>query len=145
MNSTKKILLIEDESMIREMYEMILSKKGYQVDSAEDGQQGITKLLQNPQDYNLILLDIMLPKLDGISVLKKIKQSDSPIKDIPVFLLTNLGQENLIKEAMSLGAVQYWIKSNIFPVDLVKEIDAFLTEPEDNLSSLNHPTTDTGE
>jgi len=68
----------------------------------------------------------MLPKIDGISVLKKIKEEGSPAKDIPVFLLTNLGQENLIKEAMALGASQYWIKSNIFPMDLVKEITKFL-------------------
>lgn len=124
----KKILLVEDEAMIRDMYEMILKKKGYELEIAEDGEIALNKIKTKGSNFGLILLDIMLPKLDGLSVLKEIKKPESPTKDIPVFLLTNLGQENLIKEAMAAGAAQYWIKSNIFPMDLVKEIDSFLNK-----------------
>jgi len=134
----KPILLIEDETLIREMYEMILKKEGYEVEIAEDGEQALIKLTQGTPNYGLILLDIMLPKVDGISVLRKIKEPNSPAKDIPVFLLTNLGKENLIKEAISLGAAQYWIKSNIFPMDLVKEITGFLQK---NHNSTNDEQT----
>lgn len=130
----EKILLVEDEALIRDMYEMILKKRGYEVEIAEDGQAALDKLMNGTPDYGLILLDIMLPQVDGISVLKKIKDLGSPAKDIPVFLLTNLGQENLIKEAMALGAAQYWIKSNIFPMDLAKEIDTFLKNVETHIS-----------
>ncbi len=127
MEGKKKILLVEDEVLIREMYELILKKRGYEIDTADDGEQAMNKLTaEGKNDYSLILLDIMLPKMDGISVLKKVKEENSPVKNIPVFLLTNLGQENLIKEAMSLGADQYLIKSNIFPMDLANEIDNFL-------------------
>src|SRR3989338_9271631 len=131
MDKSKKLLLVEDEILIREMYELILKKRGYQLETADDGEQALEMLNNKPQEYSLILLDIMLPKLDGISVLKKIKEPNSPIKDIPVFLLTNLGQENLIKEAMSLGADQYLIKSNIFPMDLANEIDNFLNKVDE--------------
>jgi len=131
MDKSKKLLLVEDEILIREMYELILKKRGYQIETADDGEQALEMLNNKPQEYSLILLDIMLPKLDGISVLKKIKEPNSPIKDIPVFLLTNLGQENLIKEAMSLGADQYLIKSNIFPMDLANEIDNFLNKVDE--------------
>ena len=131
MDKSKKLLLVEDEILIREMYELILKKRGYQIETADDGEQALEMLNNKPQEYSLILLDIMLPKLDGISVLKKIKELNSPIKDIPVFLLTNLGQENLIKEAMSLGADQYLIKSNIFPMDLANEIDNFLNKVDE--------------
>lgn len=134
-DAPKKILLllVEDEAMIREMYEMILTKKGFDVDYAEDGETALNKISENPSAYGLVLLDIMLPKVDGITVLKKLKQNDST-KNIPVFLLTNLGQESLIKEAMNLGAAQYWIKSNIFPMDLVKEIEAFLNKIEEQIT-----------
>ena len=142
MDTNKQILLVEDEPIIRDMYEMILKKKGYQIDLAEDGETALNKITQAPEKYSLILLDIMLPKVDGITVLKKIKQPDSAAKDIPVFLLTNLGQENLIKEAMALGAIQYWIKSNIFPMDLVKEIENFNTA-DSTTSSAPEATPDT--
>src|SRR3989338_9222219 len=131
MDKSKKLLLVEDEVLIREMYELILKKRGYQIDTADDGEQALEKINLAPNEYSLILLDIMLPKIDGISVLKKLKEFNSAAKNIPVFLLTNLGQENLIKEAMSLGADQYLIKSNIFPMDLANEIDNFLNKVDE--------------
>lgn len=122
----KKIFLVEDESSIQEMYVMILEKNGFEVEAVEDGEAAIAKLTDSGVNYDLILLDIMLPKMDGISVLKQIKADGSPAKEIPVFMLTNLGQEDLIKDATESGAAGYWIKSNIFPVDLATKIKEFL-------------------
>lgn len=126
----KRIFLVEDEKIIREMYERALKVRGYEVESAIDGEDALAKLTTGSPKYNLILLDIMIPKLDGISVLKKIKETDSPVKDVPVFLLTNLGQENLLKDAVAAGAAQYFIKSNILPMQMVDEIDSFLQKTE---------------
>jgi len=122
------ILLVEDEEMIREMYHMALEKAGYQVESVEDGRDALTKLQQNPQNYELVLLDIMLPGLDGISVLKEMKNPDSPAKNISVILLTNLGLEDLIQEALELGAMQYLVKSNTLPQQIIDQIDAFFAK-----------------
>ncbi len=123
----KRILLVEDEILIREMYQYALNQRGYTVETAEDGEQALEKLINQKLTYDLILLDVMMPKLDGISVLKKIKQPDSPAKAIPVFLLTNLGIESVIKEALSVGAYKCLIKSNMLPLQILEEIDTFFT------------------
>ena len=121
-----KILLIEDELSIQQLYKLILTKHHLEVDTADDGEIALQKLLHGTPDYNLILLDLMLPKVDGISVLKQIKAENSPVKQIPVFLITNLGQESMISEALELGAAQYWVKSQINPVQLAQEVADFL-------------------
>ncbi len=121
----KNILLVEDEEFIRQMYQTALTQQGYSVDTANDGEEALAKLDTPSNAYDLIILDIMLPKIDGLSVLKKIKLPESPHKNIPVFLLTNLGLDNIIKQAMQLGAEKYFIKSNFLPKDIVNEINSF--------------------
>ena len=119
-NTSKKILLIEDEFFIRDLYERYLKKSGYEVLTAVDGEDGLDKCLNNKVD--LILLDIMMPKMTGIEVLEKIKQDDSIAKDTPVYLLTNQVQESIIKEAFKLGAEGYLIKAQLLPKQIVEEI-----------------------
>jgi len=126
----KRIFLVEDEKIIREMYERALKMRGYEVESAIDGEEALQKLENPTPQFDLILLDIMIPKLDGLSVLKKIKTPESKTKEVPVFLLTNLGQENLLKDALSNGAAQYFIKSNMLPMQMVDEINSFLKKQE---------------
>lgn len=121
----KKILLIEDEFYIRDLYRMILEKASFEVFLAQDGEEG-HKLAQNLPD--LILLDIMLPKMNGIMLLKKLKE-DNLTKNIPVVLLTNLGQEDIIKAAFDSGASGYLLKASLNPNELVKEINIFLENP----------------
>lgn len=121
-----KILLVEDEDMIREMYQMILTQNGYDVDTAADGETAVAKLTTGKPDYNLILLDIMLPQVDGISILKKMKAEGSPSKKIPVILLTNINFDDLVKEAMDLGADKYLVKSNTLPQQIIEEVNTFL-------------------
>jgi CheY-like chemotaxis protein len=120
-NAPKRILLIEDEFFIRDLYERYLTKNGYQVITAIDGQDGLDKALVTPAD--LILLDIMMPKLTGIEVLEKIKKEGSIAKDTPVYLLTNQVQESIIKEAFKLGAEGYLIKAQLLPKQIVEEIE----------------------
>lgn len=118
-----KILLFEDEPFIIDLYKRVLTQAGFEVISVTDSEEGFKiTLLQKP---DLILLDIMLPKLDGLEVLKKLK-SDNQTKNIPVVMLTNLGQDNVINEAIRLGAAGYLIKVQLTPYELVKHVGDFL-------------------
>ena len=123
MTKNKKILIIEDDLFVRELYENIFRKKGYDVVSAADGEEGLNKALTEKAD--IILLDIMLPVKSGIEVLKSLKKSSTPSQKTPVFLLTNLGQESIIKEAFRLGAVGYLLKVKLLPHQIVSEVENF--------------------
>jgi len=122
------ILIIEDDYFIRELYERQLNKRGYTVVSAADGAEGLVKAAEvNP---NLILLDIMLPKLNGLDLLGTLKAKPET-QNIPVVLLTNLGQESVIKEGFKLGAKGYLIKSAYTPEQIINEVESFLSEGGD--------------
>lgn len=121
-----KILLVEDELFVRELYERVLRQAGFEISSAVDGEEGL-KLAQERPD--LILLDIMLPKMNGINVLKSLK-ADEKTKSIPVLLLTNLGQESVIKEALRIGAKGYMMKMRLTPYEIVGHVKDFLQNPD---------------
>lgn len=122
-NSQTHILIVEDDLFIRELYERQLSLAGYTVSSAADGPEGLEKM--NQKVPNLLLLDIMLPKMNGLDVLKAIKAQDTT-KEVPVILLTNLGQDSVIKEGFNLGADGYLIKSAYTPDQIIDEVKKFL-------------------
>lgn len=119
----KKVLIIEDDFSIRELYRLELTREGFEVIIAVDGAKGLWKAKNLKPD--LILLDIMLPKLDGLAVLRALKREDET-KDIPVVLLSNLGHEAVIKEGLSLGVIGYFIKAAYTPSQIIKEIKNFL-------------------
>lgn len=123
MNDNKKILIIEDDFFIRELYQRQLQKEDYEVQVAEDGPSGL--LAANQFLPDLILLDIMLPKLNGLDLLRTLK-SKPETKEIPVILLTNLGQESVIKEGFQLGAEGYFIKSAYTPNQIIEEVKEFM-------------------
>lgn len=125
MENKKKILLVEDELFINDLYSRTIAQAGFEVLSAIDGAEGLEKAKQMP---DLILLDIMLPKLNGLEVLARLK-ADPVMKKIPVILLTNLGQEDVVTKAFQLGAQGYLMKMRILPTDIVKEINKFLADP----------------
>ena len=107
MENTIRILMVEDELALLNPYKDYLLLKGYLVETATDGQTAIEKAqLFKP---NIILLDIMLPKVDGLEVLKQLKLNPET-KDIKVVLLTALGLDSVIKEGFDLGADAYLIK-----------------------------------
>lgn len=126
MDSNKgRVLLIEDEFYIRDLYKGILESAGINVDLAPDGNEGLSAAQSNPA---LILLDIMLPGLNGLEVLKNLKQNPAT-KGIPVVLITNLGQEDVIREAFNLGAQGYLLKVHLSAKDLIDEVNKFLNDP----------------
>ncbi len=128
MATQKRILMIEDDVYIRELYEEVLAKAGYSVITAVDGEEGLTKATEG--EYDLVLLDIMLPKLTGIEVLKKLREKGAKTEEIPIYLLTNLGEETIAKETYKLGANGYLLKAKYLPKELVKEIDKFFVKNE---------------
>jgi len=115
----EKILLIEDDLFLIDIYNVKLKASSFSVDVAEDGESGLAKAKENK--YDLIILDIVLPGLDGRDVLRKLK-SEKDLKNIPVIILSNLGQKNEIEEGMKLGASQYLIKAHYTPSEIVDEI-----------------------
>lgn len=120
----KKILLIDDDLYIRELYQEILKDAGYEVITATDGEEGFRKI--NSEKYHLILLDIMMPKLDGLGLLVKLGQEQKMPKNTPVVILTNLAHESVIKKTLENGAVGFLIKSDLTPDLLVQKINSFI-------------------
>lgn len=115
----KKILLIEDDPFLLEIYSKKLEEAGYVVEVATDGENGLNRIVElHP---NLVLLDIILPKLAGLDVLARIKQ-DKSLEKIPVVILSNLGMDEEIKRAMALGADAYLIKSHYTPSEVVVKV-----------------------
>jgi len=112
-----KVLIVEDEESLRVSYSTYLREEGFTVQEASDGQEALEKIKNF--DYDIMLLDIMLPKIDGLEVLKRIK-SDPHLKNKPVLLLTNLSRDSVIKESFDLGAEGYLIKNAENP-ETIKE------------------------
>ncbi len=115
----KKILLVEDEDFIRELYMRQLTKAGFSVKSAVDGQSGLDTLKN--ETFDLLLLDIMLPGMNGLQLLREFK-TQNPNSQMITILLTNLGQESVIKEGFELGAQAYLIKASYTPDQVVNEV-----------------------
>lgn len=118
-SSSKKILLVEDEVFIRELYVRQLTRAGFQIKSAPDGQTGLNML--KTEGFDLLLLDIMLPGMNGLQVLREFK-TQNPNSKMIIILLTNLGQEAVIKEGFELGAQAYLIKASYTPDQVVNEV-----------------------
>lgn len=122
----KKILIAEDDEFLRELYADVLKAEGYQIETAMDGEEAHTKISQG--GWDLVLLDIIMPKLSGLDVMKKIQASPPTNSNKCVIFLTNLDKGEEIKEALMLGN-GYLIKSQITPGDLVKEVQLYLSQP----------------
>lgn len=116
----KKILLVEDENFIADMYSKQLIQAGFDVKVAFDGKSGLSGL--ETDSFDLLLLDIMLPDINGLEVLRQWRVKN-PESGMLVLILTNLGQDAVIKEAFGLGANGYLIKSSLTPADIVIEVN----------------------
>ncbi|MCD6148114.1 response regulator [bacterium] len=115
----KKILIIEDDKFLRELIAKKLAKDGYEVSEAVDGEEGVKKTKETKPD--LILLDLILPEMDGFEVLSKIKE-DPASSLIPVIILSNLGQKEDIEKGLKMGATDYLIKAHFTPGEIVEKI-----------------------
>ena len=118
-NKKIKVLIMEDDSYILEMYKIKFESSDFEVISANDGMMGL-KILENKKP-DIILLDIIMPKKDGFSMLKEIK-SNPALEKIPVILLTNLGQRENIEKGLKLGAASYIIKAHFTPSEIVRKV-----------------------
>lgn len=113
------ILIVEDETFIADIYAREFTKAGYRVKIASDGQTGLK--IMTEEKFDLLLLDIMLPGMHGLEVLRQWRIKN-PTSTMPILLLTNLGQDEVIKEAFNLGAQGYLIKSSYTPQQVVQEV-----------------------
>lgn len=125
-----KVLIIEDDQLIQRMYQKIFTFQKFDVTMASDGEEGLEKA--RAIKPTIILLDVMMPKMNGFDVLAKLK-ADPEMKSIPVIMLSNLAGENDIETALSKGAVKYIIKSEHDPkevADMVQEVIAGYTRDQ---------------
>ena len=123
-NKNKRVLIVEDDQFLREFYQELLQSEGYTVDIAGDGEAGLKKIQE--QEFELVMLDIMMPKLDGLQVLRELKIKPAKSSNVPIVVLTNLGQDAVIKQCFELGAEGYLIKSALNPDQVLSEIKAYL-------------------
>ena len=113
------VLLVEDDAFLGGIYQKKFEMEGYKVIVADNGEKGLTEAKKKKP--NIILLDILLPKLDGFAVLEKLK-ADPETKNIPVILLTNLGQKDDVDKGLKSGAVDYLIKAHMKPSEVVAKV-----------------------
>ena len=123
-NSKYKILVVEDDEFIRDLYIELLTEKGYKVDQATNGEEGYDKIHKG--GYDLILLDIIMPKMDATQVLKKLKKNPPKKKNKKIIFMTNLAQENVVNNGDKLGVDGYLIKSDLTPDQFLKKVSALL-------------------
>lgn len=125
-----KILIVEDDPLMSRMYQKIFTFEGYEVEMAGNGEEGLEKVRNSKP--TLILLDVMMPKMNGLQVLEKLK-ADPETKGIPVIMLTNLAGQQDAETALAKGAIKYIVKSEYEPkqvASMVKEILAGYTRNE---------------
>lgn len=119
----KTILIIEDDKFLRELIAQKLIKEGYDIIEAIDGEEGMKRVKE--EKPNLVLLDLILPGIDGFEVLSRMKE-DPSLAPIPVIILSNLGQKDEIEKGIRLGAVDYLIKAHFTPGEIIEKIKNIL-------------------
>jgi DNA-binding response OmpR family regulator len=123
--SAKKILVVEDDQFLRDLYIEILESEGFKVDHATDGEEGYQKMFAG--GYDLVLLDIMLPKIDGLKILEKLKTETPPMKpNKSIVILSNMDHDSAVVRAIAMGARGYMIKSDQTPDQVVAKVKSYL-------------------
>lgn len=118
-----KVLFVEDDPSVAQMYKLKLELDGYQVTVATDGEQALQFATANPPD--IVFLDIRLPKMDGLAVLEQLRQTEST-NQVPVVILSNYSERELIERGLKLGALEYLIKSQTTPAKLAGGVESWL-------------------
>lgn len=119
----KNILLVEDDPFLIDIYTTKLKEEGYSVDTAEDGESALNKIKE--KNFDLMLLDIVLPNFNGWEVLRKINL-DKKFKKLKIIVLSNLGEKAEIEKGVKLGAVAYLVKAHHTPSEVVEEVNKIL-------------------
>ncbi|MEK7581901.1 MAG: response regulator [Patescibacteria group bacterium] len=116
-----KIFMAEDDPLMGRMYERAFRASGYELEIALDGEEAISKLEKMESAPTIMLLDVMMPKINGFDVLRKVKQNEK-LKSVPVVMLTNLAGQADAEKALSLGAVLYLVKSQYDPKEILNKV-----------------------
>lgn len=125
MSDEVNVLFIEDDPTVAQMYKLKLELDGYQVTMAKDGEEGLARAHDSKPD--IIFLDIRLPKMDGFAVLEQLRAADDT-RHIPVVILSNYGERELVERGLKLGALEYLIKSQTTPANLSRGVEGWLKE-----------------
>ena len=115
----KKILLVEDDPLLLDIYTTKLQQSGFEVQTVEEGEKAVVAIQDQKPD--IVLLDIVLPHVDGWEILRQVQASEE-LKRIPIVILSNLGQKEEIEKGLRLGAVKYLIKAHYTPSQVVEEV-----------------------
>lgn len=125
----KRILIVEDDQYIRDLYVEILEDEGFYVENAADGDEGYKKIFHG--GFDLVLLDIMLPKMNGLTILQKIHQETPPMHpNQMIIVLSNLGQDSIVAKALTLGARGYMIKGDYTPSQVIVKVKEYLASAQ---------------
>lgn len=125
--AAQKILIIEDDPFLSSLLKNRLLKEGFEITVARDGEEGLKTLsIDQP---NLVLLDIILPKKSGFEVMGEIRQSPA-LEEIPVIIISNLGQPEDVRRGTELGVIEYFVKAKTSIDDLVQKIKLFFSSPK---------------
>jgi two-component system response regulator ResD len=124
MEKKLRILMIEDDALLRSFYAEILGKENFEVIQAQDGEEGLKCILEG--GFDLILLDVILPKKDGLEVLREAQNQTPKQANGPIVIISNLGQEDVVKQCLRMGASGFLIKSMHSPKDVLQEVKNFL-------------------
>ena len=117
-----KILIVDDDPFIVDMYALKLKEAGFEIDNAPDGRKGLEAIRNG--GYDLVLLDVVLPITDGFEILETLKRENA--SHPPIVLLTNLGQKEDVQRGISLGVADYIIKAHFTPSEVVEKVKAVL-------------------
>ena len=123
MSDEVNVLFIEDDPTVAQMYKLKLELDGYQVEMAKDGEEGLK--MAHDLHPDIIFLDIRLPKMDGFAVLEQLRAADDT-RHIPVVILSNYGERELVERGLKLGALEYLIKSQTTPAKLAGGVENWL-------------------
>lgn len=121
---TKRVLIVEDDQYIREMYALVLRNAGFEVVEAEDGIVGLNEAEKG--GFGAILLDLMMPKKDGLSFLRSLKDKKPKKENGPIIVMSNLAYSDARVEAMELGATDFFVKADLEPKQVVEAVQKVL-------------------
>lgn len=121
-----KILIVEDEAALLDIYSEILTEAGHQISKALNGREAL--VLLEKEKYDLVLLDLMMPEVDGLEVLKTVRGESEKFGDVRIVVLTNLSSDIVIKQSFDAKVSGYLMKTELTPQQVVEEVNGFLNE-----------------
>jgi len=129
-----KLLLAEDDLQLVDMYSRKFELEGFEVEVAEDGRKAL-EVLESGYNPDVAILDVMMPEVDGLTVLRKIKEDDR-YKDLIVIMLTNLSDDNTAEQIYTLGATEYIVKAEMTPLEVANKVKELVKIYKDQVNKV---------